>query len=489
MLDETPPIEHTAAAVRAALPCSVTLAAGSGKTELLAAVVAQLAASEGRTLVLTHTHAGVAALKRRMVKFNVVPSAVAVRTIDSWAFDLIGRYPLLAGLQAPDAPDWSQSVEYHRAATRAVASRAIRRMLQVSYDALLVDEYQDCLIDQHHLIVAMAEAIPTAVFGDPLQGLFNFGVNVPVSWETDVVPRFKEFRAPLHPRRWEAHNPPLGAWLLSIRDQLEAGVSIDLRHAPVTWVRRADINSHVAPCFDAIRDGESVVALGRFRRDCVVAASKLGGTYTVMEALDEKVPITVAGVVDAATGNSAAHRLLEFAVEATVGLAAHFPADKRKRLAAGRSFETQSPLRQQAYLALRQLREAPSPAQALTVLAELKRLPNVKIHCREAWEELQGGLDLASVESCSVVEAIQAGRSRTRVQGRRSRLRVVSRPLLVKGLEYDHAIILDPTAYSAQELYVALTRGTRSVTVISPLPHLPPAQMAQAKGRKPVVQR
>lgn len=167
MPDEAAPIEHTAASVLAALPCSVTLAAGSGKTELLAAVVAQIAAGEGRTLVLTHTHAGVAALKRRMAKFNVGSSAVAVRTIDSWAFDLIGRYPLLAGLQAPDVPDWSQSVEYHRAATRAVASRAIRRMLQVSYDALLVDEYQDCLIDQHHLIVAMAEAIPTAVFGDP----------------------------------------------------------------------------------------------------------------------------------------------------------------------------------------------------------------------------------------------------------------------------------------------------------------------------------
>ena len=159
------------------------------------------------------------------------------------------------------------------------------------------------------------------------------------------------------------------------------------------------------------------------------------------------------------------------------------PTNCGTRVAEGRSFETRSPILQQAYLALRTLREAPTSAQALTVLAELKRLPHVKVHCREAWDELHGGLDLASIESSSVTDAIQALRSSTRMQGRRSRLRVVSRPLLVKGLEYDHAIVLDPTAYSAQELYVALTRGTRSVTVISTHPRLPPARMARAKAR------
>lgn len=481
MPDELSLTEQTADSILAALPCSVKLAAGSGKTELLAAVVSRIAARGGRALVLTHTHAGVAALKRRMTKFDVDSSAVAVRTIDSWTFDLIRHYPLLSGLQVPEVPDWRHSPEYHRAGSRAVKSRAIRRMLQVSYDALLVDEYQDCLIDQHHLILGMADAVPTGVFGDPLQGLFNFKANVPVRWDTDVTPQFAGFSAPQHPRRWEAHNPALGTWLLAIRDRLESGLNIDLRGAPVNWVQRTDHNSHVAPCFAAISENESVVVLGRFRRDCVAAASKLGGAYTVMEALDEKVPITVAEAVDVAAGAYAAGAVLEFAVGSTSGLAAHFPADKRKRLAKGGSFESRSPFLQPAYQALRQLREAPSSARALTALAELKHLPNVKVHCREAWDELHAGLDLASVESCSVAEAIQALRSRTRVQGRRSRTRVVSRPLLVKGLEYDHAIILDPSAYSAQELYVALTRGTRSLTVVSARMQLPPAPMAPAR--------
>lgn len=38
---------------------------------------------------------------------------------------------------------------------------------------------------------------------------------------------------------------------------------------------------------------------------------------------------------------------------------------------------------------------------------------------------------------------------------------------LIKGLEYDHAIVTNADGYTAPELYVALTRGPKSVTVLS----------------------
>lgn len=76
-----------------------------------------------------------------------------------------------------------------------------------------------------------------------------------------------------------------------------------------------------------------------------------------------------------------------------------------------------------------------------------------------------------------MAEALQLERHHTRAVGRSAAARVVSRPLLVKGLEYDHVIILDPTAYGAQELYVALTRGSKSVTVISDSSTLPAARV------------
>jgi DNA helicase IV len=40
--------------------------------------------------------------------------------------------------------------------------------------------------------------------------------------------------------------------------------------------------------------------------------------------------------------------------------------------------------------------------------------------------------------------------------------------LLVKGLEFDHAVLLwEPDHFSVQGLYVALTRASRSLTIVS----------------------
>src|SRR5690625_3406672 len=146
---EDPPIEEAVAAVLTAVPCSVTLPAGAGKTELIAATAAEVAQRDGVSLVLTHTHAGVEALRRRMSKYGVGRDQVVVRTIDSWAYDLIVHFPDLAEFVVGDAPDWSESAAYHRAAARAARTRAVQKMLRVSYTNLFIDEYQDCLIDQH----------------------------------------------------------------------------------------------------------------------------------------------------------------------------------------------------------------------------------------------------------------------------------------------------------------------------------------------------
>ncbi len=47
-----------------------------------------------------------------------------------------------------------------------------------SYRFAVVDEYQDCGKSQHALVVAVSEAVAVAVFGDPLQSIFDFAGNV-----------------------------------------------------------------------------------------------------------------------------------------------------------------------------------------------------------------------------------------------------------------------------------------------------------------------
>lgn len=480
---EDPPISKAVEVVLRALPCSVALPAGAGKTELIAASVAKATQQGGTCLVLTHTHAGVDALRRRMKKFGVASDQVVVRTIDSWSYDLIAHFPSLAGLDVSGGPDWSKSAEYHRAAARTATSRAVGKMLKVSYTHLFIDEYQDCLVDQHELVLALAMTVPTAVFGDPLQSLFNFRENRPVDWESDVLPKFPAVEIDHRPRRWEPNHPALGAWLVNIRQSLLKGLPVNLEGAPVRWVHRDNPRTYVQVCYQDLRLEGTTAVLGQFRPDCVKAASALKGTYLVMEAIDEKVTSTLAKQIDSDEGATVAKAVVEFAIECSSGLATHIRPDKRRRLGEGRSFTARSPTLQPAYEAVLRVRNDPTPEAVGAALHLLSKLPNVTVHCREAWNEVTRSVAVAATDGCSVSEALSRTRNHARVVGRRPTAHVISRPLLVKGLEYDHVIILNPEKYSAQELYVALTRGSKSVTIISDTVVLPPAAIASRHSK------
>lgn len=54
-----------------------------------------------------------------------------------------------------------------------------------------------------------------------------------------------------------------------------------------------------------------------------------------------------------------------------------------------------------------------------------------------------------------------------------SHRKLIGTTLLVKGLEYDHAVILDADSLDAKDLYVAMTRGAKSLTIIGTARHLP----------------
>ena len=481
-MTDDPSIGSAVQAVLGTLPCSVTLPAGAGKTELIAAAAAEVAKQGGTSLVLTHTHAGVDALRRRMKRYEVASDRVVVRTIDSWSYDLIAHFPKLAGLAVPAAPDWSEVADYYRAAACTVGAKAVRRMLKVSYTNLFIDEYQDCLDGQHELALALAAVLPTAVLGDPLQSLFNFRTNQPVDWDSDVLPNFPAVGVAHRPRRWDPNHQDLGAWLVAIRDNLRGGLPIDLTSTPVRWVQRRDPRTYVNICYAALNNDGTVAVLGQFRPDCVNAAGSLGGSYSVMEAIDEKVPVTLAAKIDTKSGAEVAQATVKFAVDCSSGIPNHISAAKRERLGEGKSFTTRSEDLKPAYDAVVQMRNAPTPSTVRTALDRLSKLPGVTIHCREAWNEIARSVATAVTDGCTVSEALQRTRSHTRVVGRRPTARVVSRPLLVKGLEYDHVIILNPENYSAQELYVALTRGSESVTVISNSIVLPAAKVAVSRA-------
>ena len=128
----------------AAAPSSVEMPAGAGKTHLLAAAVAVAHAAGKRSLVLTHTNAGVDAIRRRLKGFGVPSAAARVDTLTSWAFALVGAYPEIAGVSVTDVPNWSDSDLYVEGATRVARSLALREVHSISFDFAFVDAAHWC---------------------------------------------------------------------------------------------------------------------------------------------------------------------------------------------------------------------------------------------------------------------------------------------------------------------------------------------------------
>ena len=94
--------------------------------------------------------------------------------------------------------------------------------------------------------------------------------------------------------------------------------------------------------------------------------------------------------------------------------------------------------------------------------------PELYYEIRRAFVSLrEGGHD-------TIHDALTATRQRTRQAGRRLTNQTIARTLLIKGLEFEHAILLGPEELNTRNLYVAITRGTHSLTIITAVDTLQP---------------
>lgn len=470
-------IQDSISAIRANLPCSVELPAGCGKTELITHLVREHAREGRHCLVLTHTHAGVDALRRRFRRLKVPSRSVTVRTVDSWCFDLISSFPQLADIEVGDEPDWGESRNYHVGGASAVDTDAVRRMLVASYDLMVVDEYQDCQQWQHGLICAMAQSVPTAVFGDRLQGIFFFADNEPVLWESDVLAAFPPVEVAIDAWRWKPHNPALGAWLLDVRERLMRGAEINLATGPLSLVAPARLNN---ACYAQPTHPMRTVAIAKWPHDCAALARRLGGNsrFTMIEEMDGKFLLTFAKAVDAGGAPNVAKATVDFAVGCAFGVATPFDAAARRRLVAGHPLTgVRFACVPEQVAAVDALLSDASPRAVGDALRSLGRLDSFRLYRREAWNGVLDALRIADAsDDLSVADAVVQTRNRLRLIGRYPESRILARPLLIKGLEFDYAIVTDPSAYNAHELYVCLTRASRGLAVVSAQARISPTR-------------
>lgn len=211
--------------------------AGAGKT-YQAASYARDAVRElnrgQRVLLLAHTHAACDVFTART---NDLGSTTQIGTIDSLvatiarvyhrAIDLPGDVQAWSIDRGPDCfPELARRVRL-----LLETSPAITGALAERHPVVICDEHQDASEDQHGIVEALAAAgARLRFFGDPMQAIFASGperASQQQQWRQlidDADAHERLDRA----HRWENESRGLGAWVLTQRERLQAGGSVDL---------------------------------------------------------------------------------------------------------------------------------------------------------------------------------------------------------------------------------------------------------------------
>lgn len=442
--------------------------AGFGKTHVIATAVARH--GRGRELILTHTHAGVDALRGRLAGMGVPAKAYHLDTIAGWALRLATAFPDTSRLPTTEPRTNEEYSGVYVAAAHLLGLRPIREIIRASYSGTFIDEYQDCTVPQHGLALTLMEILPCRIVGDPLQGIFDFGDNEAIRWDEHVSSAFDPVDGPTKPWRWADANPALGEWLHAVRQCLDNQQGIDLRDAPVQWVDGSDpltkANNHRNACFRAARrEGESVVAIHGLPNQCHHVASGLGGLYSCVEAIDTKDLYDAARAMDATSGYGRAVVVLDFAGKCITQVKTALKSI-RNALEAGRPPKVRK--NAEVGQALLAVAEDNSLAVIKSALQALVGVEKAVVYRKEMLGEMRKAIGAVMTgEASTLEEAVWVVRNRSRRLGRTLPRCAVGTTLLVKGLEFHHAVVLDADAYDTRNLYVALTRGSKSLTVVS----------------------
>jgi len=455
--------------------------AGYGKTHLIAMAVKT---SMKRQLILTHTFAGVNSIKAKMAALNVPASLYQIDTIASWSLRLCLAYPKGSGwkVENPSNKQWDKLYE---SCSGLLTKAFIRHIIVCSYAGIYVDEYQDCSDLQHLLVCRLADILPCRVLGDPMQAIFDFEKGQkPVNWEVNIYPHFKCLGQLETPWRWDnAKAPLLGAWLKKCRERLEDGLKLDFVNDVPACVKRVYtgpdfLSKNQYTCLIKLVDIEgSVIALHggdqALKAKTHTLARMMGGKFSSIEEVEGKALHSIIKKLATAKSTKLAFLYtLDFAKKCFTGVDKALAAGTKKGEVAKQTKKTKYPLMLKAanlYL------NDPTTKNLNDFFLELKENPETSSFRRDLFYRFVNVLKMhIDGDGDTLSDSVRLYQRNMRHTGRPIRhTKLIGTTLLVKGLEYDHAVILDADSLDPKDLYVAMTRGAKTLTIIlsgNPLP-------------------
>ena len=455
--------------------------AGYGKTHTIMECLHIFEASK-KCLILTHTHAGIASIKEKMQKGSINPRKFAIDTISSFAL----QYSNTFHINKAEIPKIEDNDYFNFAIETAIkifSSQPLKAVIKSSYSKLLVDEYQDCTNLQHKMILALSDILPTHILGDPLQGIFEFRNSTIVDMESDgeMQGLNQNIQTLDTPWRWNQHGTiELGQALAYIRTLLLSRTPIDLQHfhPHIHVVIEPEngfldqINNSNRIIWNEInnRSTDSLLFLHPISTSVnprITFIQRFSNTVRLIESIDDKDYYKFSNYFDTQTGQNLINKILDFMkiISSKTVIGEWF--NDNGLLKNKRSLEDKI-VTQKLQSMINSIVQQKSFKNIAVLITELVQLPNNKCYRVELKKDMIKALELAYAENNTVYESMKKNRDILRRVGRNIKGRCIGTTLLTKGLEFDVVIVLNAHLFSnSRHLYVALTRASKKLIVIS----------------------
>lgn len=475
--------------------------AGHGKTTAIAECLLQCPARTCQ-LVLTHTHAGIASLRKKFRAKNVDNSCYVLETITGFA----QRY-VLAFIGESFLPDENDKHYFDQAVSKCrelLNTSLVQSVITNTYNGVFVDEYQDCTEAQHKMIMTLAKNLPLHILGDPLQGIFSFDSQNLVDFSRDLS-SFQQYDFLKTPWRWQKTNPSLGTAIFNMRQQLLQGEDINLcsdsgsqifveqyskPHGEydkeyIRWLQGV-INKHYSDSFliicpsylDVTKHGQQHLRGNLSDRISLKSSFDFSNRFHIIDAIDSSEYYSVAKAIDKYIEQIRTNRKikrLDRLVDILESLhinktsvnkwikGNHIISKKGKYTERGKELER-----------LFQAFEGETNVEKLVLIIDyVMSLPDMKCHHKTVFHAIKASVAIARNNDLSMFDAMKIYKSRLRHQGRVIEGRCIGTTLLTKGLEFDTVIVMDTHKIEdARNFYVAISRACRKLVFVTDSPRV-----------------
>lgn len=446
--------------------------AGHGKTEMIVDIVKQ---SSGKQLLLTHTHAGVDALKKRLDRKKAPHDKYSLSTIAGFCTKWGLAYFNTGDIDKSLSPNSKKKadrdryyVQFYEGAKKIFSNQWAKEVLKSSYSGIIVDEYQDCTLTHHKVFQELNTILPVIVLGDPLQGIFAFKEPI-VDWNNlgfDIV------NVDTYPWRWKESNPELGEYLAQVRADLwptlsgeDCILNIQPCSGSVSIINPAIFQPY--SLLNELTKYKSVLFITKWEPQQLDFCMKMPGIFQYDEKQECTELFDCARKLDAFSGTSLALSIIQFESKCATKLTAELSSYIKHLEDDNYDFGRIKKYPDFGELLIK-VRDYNKYEAVRAICRWIEKNEEFKFYRKELHREMLHSVNYAQEKGLSIEEAAYRIRKDVTLQKRYTDFKFLSsRTLLSKGLEFDCVIIDGQCGLTAKEFYVAMTRAMKKIYILS----------------------